>query len=301
MDNRIKVWAYWHSDDRPAIINECIASWRRHLDSEKFKIIVLSENNLHQYLSPDWIEQIPDFQGLHKANQSDFIRLSLLKFYGGVWLDASIYLLQDLSFIESFDKFYAPRFPVLDHSNVQVFFLVAPKNDVMISKWIDLYTDILKKKRKLRNKWYRLSMYSGLGILIIMDKKFRTYFKVYEVYASLYSDDAVFRENTPRFDEYGLKASFRLENLVKILKALSTLLLSRLVIYITNSTNAKDPLKLRRRVQDMMMKEQHPSITLKRNGKIVFYKLNAADRNQLAPDFRFEQEPSLSKSDEQSL
>ena len=296
MDNRIKVWAYWHSDDRPAIINECIASWRRHLDSEKFKIIVLSENNLHQYLPAGWLEQIPDFQSLHIANQADFIRLSLLKFHGGVWLDASIYLLQDFSFIESFDRFYAPRFPILDHSNVQVFFLVAPKNDVMINKWLDLYIDILKSKQRIKHRWYHLSMYSGLGILVVMDKKFRTYFQVYEAYSLLYTSDKTFRQNTPKFDKYGLKASFRLENFTKILNALSLLLLSRFIIIITNSTNAKDPLKLRQRVHNMMTKKQKPSISLKRDGKIVFYKLNAADRKQLTPHFRFEQDPGLSNN-----
>jgi len=300
MDKRIKVWTYWHSEDRPEIVNECIASWRRHLDHNKFEIIVLSEDNIHQYLSPDWIEQIPDFQRLNKANQSDFIRLSLLKFYGGVWMDASIHLLQDLSFIENFNEFYAPRFPFVDHSNVQVFFLVAPKNDEMINKWLGLYTDVLRNKQKVRNKWYRLTMYSGVGLsgLILVDEKFRTYFKVYEVYASLYSSDAAFRENTPSVDEYGMKTSFRQENLVKLLKVIGLYFLHKLVGYVTVS---QDPLKLKQRAQDIFIKKQHPSVTLERNGKIIFYKLNAADRNQLAPDFRFEQEPGLSKSDNQSL
>lgn len=291
MDNRIKVWSYWDSDDRPAIVNECIASWKRHLDNEKYEIIVLSESNVHQYLPTRWLKQIPDFQSLHKANQSDFIRLSLLKFHGGVWLDASIYLLQDLSFIERYDRFYAPRLPFIDHSNVQVFFLVAPKNDDMINKWLGLFTDVLRNKQKLRNKWYRLSMYSGVGLrgLILIDKKFRTYFKVYEVYASLYSSDAVFRENTPSFDEYGVEAIENFEFVSKVLRAYGILLLSKLVIYLTNSTNAKDPLKLRQRAHDIFTKKnQKPSIILRQNGKVVFYKLNAADRNRLAPDFQFE-------------
>ena len=301
MDNRIKVWTYWHSEDRPAIVNKCIASWRRHLDRDKFKIIVLSENNLHQYISPDLIEQIPDFQSLDKANQSDFIRLSLLKFYGGVWLDASIYLLQDFSFIESFNKFYAPRFPLIDHSNVQVFFLVAPKNDDMINKWLGLYTDVLRNKQKFRNKWYRLTMYSGVGlsVLILVDKKFKTYFKVYEVYAFLYNSDAVFRENTPIFDDYGMKLRFRQENLVQLLKTVGLLILQKFVRYVTRS---QDPLKLTKRIQDIyMIKREHPSIILKWNEKVVFYKLNAIDRNQMPPDFQFEQEPSLTESSEQSL
>ena len=145
MDNRIYVWTYWHTEDRPAIVNECIASWKKHLDPDKFKIIVLSEKSVHQYLSPEWQEQIPDFKCLHKANQADFIRLSLLKFYGGVWMDATIYLLQDFSFIENFGKFYGARFPFVDYQNVQVFFLVAPKNHDTINKWLRLYTDILQK------------------------------------------------------------------------------------------------------------------------------------------------------------
>jgi len=290
MDNRIKVWAYWHSDDRPAVINECIASWRRHLDSEKFEITVLSENSLHQYLSPDWMGQIPNFQGLGKAKQSDFIRLSLLKLYGGIWMDASIYLLQDLSFIERFDRFYAPRFPFIDHSSVQTWFLVAPKNDYNINKWLGLFTNAVRDKIQLKRSWYRLNMYSGLGEWFIMEKKFRTYFKVYEAYISLYCNDVVFRENTPKLDQYGVKAIFRKDKLVKIWKAQGLLLLSRLVIYVTNSTNAKDPLKIRHRVVDIMKETQQPSIALKKDGEVIFYKLNSADRQQLGPDFQFEKQ-----------
>jgi len=292
MDNRIKVWSYWHSEERPALVNECMASWKRHLDGDKFEIIVLSDDDLHKYLPSGWLEQIPDFKSLGRAMQSDFIRLSLLKFYGGVWLDASIYLLQDLTFIESFDKFYAPRLPYVDHSNVQTWFLVAPKDDYNINKWLDLFANVLRDKIQLKRSWYRLNMYSGLGLrgLILMDEKFKTFFKVYEVYISLYCNDTVFRENTPEPDEYGLRASFRKENLLKILKSIGILQLSKFVIYITNSTNAKDPLKLRQRVVDIMTKAQQPSVTLNRNGEVIFYKLNAADRQQLAPDFQFEKQ-----------
>ena len=46
--------------------------------------------------------------------------------------------------------------------------------------------------------------------------------------------------------------------------------------------------RLRLIVSAIWKQEQYPSITLGRNGKLIFYKLNALDRKLLASDFRFE-------------
>lgn len=261
MAEKITVWTYWHAEERPAMIDDCIASWRQHLDSEKFQIVIVSEQNLSDYLSPEWIDQIPDFKELRRANQADFIRLSLLKLYGGVWMDASIFLFQDLSFIRDFGKFYAPRIPILDTRTVQVFFLVAPKNDYIISKWLDLYTSVLKTNGQLKFKWYQKSFYTSNAF-------FRTYFKIYSAYAYLHRTDSDFRKNTPKFGEYNEKMRVDMRNVIKFLKVLSF-----------------TKLKMHKRAIEARRQEQLPTLALSKNNELVFYKMNEFDR-QVMKDMR---------------
>ena len=287
MNKKIHVWTYWHSQELPERVNECIGSWKRYLNPDKFKIVILSEENVRDFLPPGWLEPIPDFQDLHLGGQADFIRLSLLKFYGGVWLDASIYLYQDISYIESFERFYAPKLPWLDHSNVQTWFLVAPRDNEVINKWLSLYIEVLCKRKQLRIPWYHLSMYCGIGLngLILLDRKFTTYFKVYEVFADIYRKDEDFRKIIPRKGTYGVQATWRLDNFLKIWKGICLYALSKPFEKLSSSP---DPLNLKKAAMQIWVKEQLPSLTLKRNGKVILCKLNAADRNLLPADFRFE-------------
>ena len=46
MAERINVWTYWHSDERPELVESCIASWQRHPGSERYKITVVTEKSL---------------------------------------------------------------------------------------------------------------------------------------------------------------------------------------------------------------------------------------------------------------
>lgn len=58
--------------------------------------MVLNENNVHNYIT------LPEVNGsLPKSNVADIIRLLLLKKYGGVWMDASIFLTEGLEWITS--------------------------------------------------------------------------------------------------------------------------------------------------------------------------------------------------------
>ena len=257
MAEKINVWTYWHSEERPEIVNHCIESWRQQLDSDRFRINIVSENNLSDYLSPEWINQIPNFQDLEIANQADFIRLSLLKFHGGIWLDATIYLLRDLSFIPDFNKFYAPRILFLDTRTVQVFFLVAPKNDYIVSEWLKLYTNILKQDDHLEFKWYRINFYA-------LSKTFRIYFQIYLAYASLHRTDSVFRKNTPKRKQYDAKLIVNMRNAVKLLKIV-----------------VLQKLEMHEKVYEVWNKEQSPSLTLTKNNEIIFYKINEFDRQSV--------------------
>jgi len=113
------IWQYWNSgaDRAPPIIQECMASVRRHAKGRA--IIVLSDDTLHKYITlPDHILAKRDKIGATQF--SDVLRVSLLAQHGGTWIDASVLLTGGIDDITSAIPF---------------FMFTRPNDPYMISSW----------------------------------------------------------------------------------------------------------------------------------------------------------------------
>lgn len=92
------VWSCWWQGeaDAPDIVKACWQSQRNNL-SEDVRHVVITKDNYFDYITiPGYIlEKFEDGNNL-TAHLSDFIRVSLLYKYGGVWLDATVLLLEEL-------------------------------------------------------------------------------------------------------------------------------------------------------------------------------------------------------------
>ena len=90
------LWVFWHSgkENAPLIAQGCFLAMQKYMS--EYKIIFLDEKNLKEYISfPNFIyEKIEkNFFGEKTITFfSDLLRLALLHTYGGVWLDATIFL-----------------------------------------------------------------------------------------------------------------------------------------------------------------------------------------------------------------
>lgn len=93
-----KIWMCWWQgeENAPALVRACIESVRRNAYGRE--VIVITDDNLHDYVDmPAWLED-KVWQGIvTRTNLSDFLRLSLLSRYGGLWLDATFYCSGELS------------------------------------------------------------------------------------------------------------------------------------------------------------------------------------------------------------
>lgn len=90
-DSERIIWQYWAQgyDDVPPVVRECLDSVERF--AAGCTIVRLSDANLAEYLDlPDFVQQKRDV--FSRAFFSDLLRLMLLKTYGGLWLDATIFL-----------------------------------------------------------------------------------------------------------------------------------------------------------------------------------------------------------------
>jgi hypothetical protein len=148
-DNEIPkiIWAYWDSDEIPEIVKLSIQSWKK--TSPQYKINFMNQKNIESIISlPENWKTLPPYR------QSDIIRLRLLEKYGGVWIDASTILLEDLDKFISKDNltlFITPS-SSLENPVFENWFISAPQNNKVIKLWIEEVLTALPNPKEYINK-----------------------------------------------------------------------------------------------------------------------------------------------------
>lgn len=95
-DDKI-IWQLWYQGEQNAsnLIKMCFSSVEKQM-SKQYKIIILDENSIKDYLDfPPFVWQKIEnkvFGAKTITFFSDLLRVALLSTYGGVWIDASIFL-----------------------------------------------------------------------------------------------------------------------------------------------------------------------------------------------------------------
>lgn len=139
-DFRKIIWTYWEGDTVPILVIKCIEKIRQLNPS--YKLVMLNQDNLSEYL--------PDFDckdvDMPIANKTDLLRLELLYKYGGIWMDATVILNENLEWLNPLiekniydciafkrdSSTIEPRFPVIES-----WFLCARSNSPFIKSWLD--------------------------------------------------------------------------------------------------------------------------------------------------------------------
>lgn len=134
------IWTFWSVKSPSYFASFCIDRWiALHPD---YRVEVINEENIVDHLT-EFDTTLFNHHMLPIQNVSDLIRLSLLEIYGGVWLDASVFIegrideIFDLQsnqfdFLGYFDKLGENRpLPPI----VETWFLIAPKGSQFISLW----------------------------------------------------------------------------------------------------------------------------------------------------------------------
>jgi hypothetical protein len=93
------IWQFWQQgidDNTPKLVKVCLDSVKKY--SNGYEVIVLSKQTLNEYIDelPDYIWKKFGTGGFDFPKIANLVRLQLLSAYGGVWLDATIYLTKPL-------------------------------------------------------------------------------------------------------------------------------------------------------------------------------------------------------------
>lgn len=91
-EDNAPIWICWWSgaDDAPLLVKQCIKSIYANAGSHKVRLI--TERTYKNYLEiPEYILNKVKSDTMCIANFSDYLRVSLLEKYGGLWLDATVF------------------------------------------------------------------------------------------------------------------------------------------------------------------------------------------------------------------
>ena len=155
------IWLYWHEEELPNIIKACIKSIKTFCP--EYEINILNPISLIDYIS------LPNITSdVQEANKADLIRLMLLERYGGIWMDASILLTENLNWITNkYDGqdaflFYSDECTINFKKPISENWLIAaPKGSLFIKEWLNeykkcilssepkIYYNNVKKNRKI--------------------------------------------------------------------------------------------------------------------------------------------------------
>ena len=87
------IWICWWTgmESAPLLIKQCVQSIKSAVKNHP--VYIITKENFHEYLEiPTFILEKVKNGKMCLANFSDYLRISLLEKYGGLWLDATIYV-----------------------------------------------------------------------------------------------------------------------------------------------------------------------------------------------------------------
>lgn len=102
LKNNYKIWIMWlqGKECMPETIQTCYKRVMKF--SGDYQVDFISEKNLEKYITiPDVIMQKYKKGIIAQAQFADYVRVSLLKKYGGLWVDASLYCMHQIKNIEN--------------------------------------------------------------------------------------------------------------------------------------------------------------------------------------------------------
>ena len=148
------IWVCWLQgmENAPEIVKKCVDSVMRNMP--KFEVRVLTAENMFEYVTlPEHIVRKYRKRAITFTHFSDILRTALLVQHGGIWLDATVLLTDELPA----QMTEAPLF-FLQKSKLQLiphmgssWMLVAQKGDPVLQRVLELLSAYWKRENKLRD------------------------------------------------------------------------------------------------------------------------------------------------------
>lgn len=106
------IWTFWNKniEEAPELVQYCVEQMKHVFQINGYKVNVLSSKDILDYIDiPNYILEKVKSGKIGLALFSDFIRISLLEKYGGLWIDPTCYCTEKISDNLLNLKFYSCR------------------------------------------------------------------------------------------------------------------------------------------------------------------------------------------------
>ena len=141
------IWSYWDTNT-PKSVQQIMENNTHILSGWSYRF--LTSETLSQYIDPT---QFPEqVKKLGPQHQADYIRLALLKKYGGVWLDSSIILNSASELNRMRREVEATRSELAvftlgepEETYVENWFIMAPTHSPILEEWLHEYDTAVRK------------------------------------------------------------------------------------------------------------------------------------------------------------
>lgn len=152
--NNSNIWVCWLQgmDNASKMIKACVKSIQKN--SGTHNVVIITVNNYEQYVSiPEYIKQKYKAGKMCPANFADILRVALLAEYGGIWIDATVFMVN--AFDESIYNYKfcshkrknQPLIPMYPAKNRWgTYFLASGKGSILFNYVRDVFFEFWSKK-----------------------------------------------------------------------------------------------------------------------------------------------------------
>ena len=97
--DKTNIWIFWYQgwESAPQIVKDCRCTTEKYIDNEKYNVHYLTKDNYTSFVRfPKWIMDKVSAGTIDLTKFSDLLRATLLYGFGGIWMDATIFLTEQL-------------------------------------------------------------------------------------------------------------------------------------------------------------------------------------------------------------
>ena len=102
------IWTFWYQglEYAPNIVKQCCDRMIKNFDEENYVVHILDIKSIDQYIDiPNYIRDKVNDGRIGLALFSDFVRISLVEKYGGLWIDPTCYCMHPLQELRNYSFF----------------------------------------------------------------------------------------------------------------------------------------------------------------------------------------------------
>ena len=168
------IWTHWDNIETAPLVIKNIIELRMN-KFQDWQINVVNNLNINLFIDEKLYPE--NYNTLISAHKSDWIRLYLLKTYGGVWLDAGI-IVNDLS---EFNKMYDNS--ISKNSELTAFYLDGSTNNNDPTTFIENWFIMAPINSRIINAWFNEFEYAiNIGFLNYKNELFNKDINIRNVY-----------------------------------------------------------------------------------------------------------------------